>query len=264
MNKSDPLNRKNRVRAAGESLKDKGNDLFAKVISQFLVICSLGAFAVGYFTGTSNTWLALIAAAISCVAVYTLVRVYDQEFSNLRKGARGELFIASALGLICPPRGMTVFNDFLCEELGGDTLFNLDHVVVGAQGVFVFETKFREKPNQYKNSTVQFTSGDDHFVIGGYTDKLSIPQTRRQARWLQQSIKKNLNIDLKVYCATVLPGWFIDGYRIPPPGSTALLNDILIPAWIDNHGVALSPAQLQKIKAWIISKNSLTAAATSP
>ncbi len=108
--------------------------------------------------------------------------------------------------------GYRVFHDVPAEG------FNIDHVVVGRNGVFAVETKGRSKPARggvkvvYDGRTLRFP---DRIK----TDFLD--QAKRQAEWLSRSLSDAVGMHLPVQPVLVLPGWYIERVR---RGNVLVLN----------------------------------------
>ena len=101
--------------------------------------------------------------------------------------------------------GCRVYHDFQADN------FNIDHIVIAANGVFAIETKGRSKPDRgrgqedvkvtYDNQTLQFPT---------WREKEPIEQAKRQAMWLSQWLSKVVGEQVAVKPVLALPGWFVD------------------------------------------------------
>ena len=110
--------------------------------------------------------------------------------------------------------------------------FNLDHVVLATQGIFVVETKTWSKSAR----------GERHIAFdgtsiraGGYTpDRDPIQQVVAQAAWLRELLKESTGRAYAVKPVIVFPGWFVE-----PTATTEakkhgvwLLNPKALPSFI--------------------------------
>lgn len=113
--------------------------------------------------------------------------------------------------------GFAVFHD-----VPGDGPFNVDHVVVGPQGVFAIETKGRAKPvreGQADGHRVQYDG--NRLIFPGWTETAPLDQAKRNAEWLSKWLGSAVGTSVEVRPVVMLPGWFIE--RTSPP-SIAVLN----------------------------------------
>lgn len=99
-----------------------------------------------YFKLRPSVWLGVVVFAI-CVGI-AAVMIYKtiSRIRNLRRGEQGELMVAQAIERDLLPNGYVVFHDIQLKD--GKRKFNIDHLLVGPQGVFVIETKNYAKPKR--------------------------------------------------------------------------------------------------------------------
>lgn len=89
--------------------------------------------------------------------------------------------------------------------------FNIDHVLVGPNGVYAIETKSRLKPNSdNKKDDARVEFNGDFLKFPGWVEKKPIEQARAQAKWLQDRLSKSVGELVKVSAALALPGWYVD------------------------------------------------------
>lgn len=134
-----------------------------------------------------------------------------KELRNHRLGFDGERYVAAELDPLVA-RGYRVFHDFVVNwRPGGDsTDFNIDHVAVGPDGVFAFETKARRKPLDSENGgskrfKVRFDGKTLHFP--GYPTTEPIEQAKRNATTLQDWLSQTTKSGFVVRPIVVIPGW---------------------------------------------------------
>lgn len=162
-----------------------------------------------------------------------------QRYSDRYLGYFGERVVAEALEPL-KRAGWLVFHDLPAQADGRK--FNLDHVAVGPQGVFVLETKTRRKGKARPGR-------EEHKVI--YTGKVldwpwgedqhGLDQAERNAAWLVTLLKQEIGEEFRVRPVLVLPGWFVVP---PPPGRHR-------PARVTNHKtvvnfISAGPASLSE------------------
>ena len=68
-----------------------------------------------------------------------------KEFRAIRRGERGEIIVAQVIERDLLPNGYTVFHDIQLED---KKRFNIDHLLIGPNGVFAIETKNYSKPKR--------------------------------------------------------------------------------------------------------------------
>ena len=91
-----------------------------------------------------NIWLGIcVFLASVAFAIWSLYRV-RYWMRAFRLGERGERIVAQRLHRDLCPLGYVVFHDIPIRKDGRD--FNIDHLIIGTNGIFVVETKNYTKP----------------------------------------------------------------------------------------------------------------------
>lgn len=139
------------------------------------------------------------ALAASLYAVWKWRRASTQ-LAALKLGRDGERVVAEVLAEQVR-KGNAVFHDVVGPN------FNLDHVIVSPQGVFVIETKTLSKPTR-PDAYVTF-DGKDLRVDGHSLDRDPIEQTLSEIRWLKDLLRGSTGTDIPVKGLVVFPGWFV-------------------------------------------------------
>lgn len=101
--------------------------------------------------------------------------------------------------------GYRVYHDFLADA------FNIDHIVIGENGVFAVETKGRAKKetgNGREEAKVVFEG--DRLQFPSWTETEPIDQAKRQASWLSKWLTSAVGEPVQVIPALALAGWFIE------------------------------------------------------
>jgi len=240
------------LRPAGESSRLRLEEYEERFVECYvvtaLVSCALPLLAL---VVTSYLWAAIVLS-VGGVGLYTAVRrlrrVIEQR-ANLRLGFQGERVTAEYL-LPLLARGYEVFHDIPAESPDGER-FNLDHVIVGPNGVFVVETKMRRKDMTHqgdKRAKVRYDGKELHFP-GVRTDQ-PLRQVLGNCRWLSGALCGRTGTPVAVRGIVSLPGWFVsDATRDPVP---AVRNPKNIPDWVMRQrpsGPPLPPDQLRRIIA---------------
>ncbi|RJX34757.1 MAG: NERD domain-containing protein [Desulfurivibrio sp.] len=101
--------------------------------------------------------------------------------------------------------GCRVYHDF-----SGDG-FNIDHIVIGANGVFAIETKGRSKTDMAKGQDAVKVVYDGHMLrFPTWSEQEPIVQAKRQAAWLSNWLSMAVGEKVSVTPALALAGWFVD------------------------------------------------------
>ena len=112
--------------------------------------------------------------------------------------------------------GFDVFDDYPIDPNGKSG--NIDHIVVGPNGVFAIETKAVRKPTDdsiAKNYEVSFNGKSlkyPHFS----TKRGGMTQAIHNAQFLSKELSASLDEPIQVHPILTLPGWFVDSSSTPP------------------------------------------------
>lgn len=140
------------------------------------------------------------------------------KLTKLRLGHTAEIATANELiGL--QALGYQVFHDVQADG------FNIDHLVIGKNGVFAIETKGRHKRNKDLRQTNGNGSGkkgyevfykDGRLNFPSWTETKPIEQAQRQAQWVSQWLTKATGSPVAATPALVFPGWYVTNQSKPP------------------------------------------------
>jgi hypothetical protein len=138
----------------------------------------------------------LMAAIIGTGVCAVVVRRLINHFQRLNQGELGERKVAEALENLSSS-GYRVFHDLRRDR------FNVDHVVVGASGVYAIETKFRSG-----YGTINFRNGEGLFVNDQpwQGDRDPVAQARGSAAEIHKLIKDNCEVNVTVTALVVFVG----------------------------------------------------------
>ena len=140
------------LRPPGESLRlrlidvdERVNDTFVQLfLAAYSPLLMAGLVALQGVRVTMALWIILIGIAI-VAAVFFGYRLWKllNERRRIRLGFEGERHVGEALNQLMLV-GYRVFHDFLITDKPR-RIRNIDHIVIGANGVFAVETKTRRK-----------------------------------------------------------------------------------------------------------------------
>jgi hypothetical protein len=149
---------------------------------------------------------ALATAAIgSGVTVYLLIKLlgYLNERRTLRLGYEGKAAVGQALNQLML-EDYRIYHDFPAKS------FNIDHIVVGQNGVFTVRTIALPTPtakNNRDNATVEYDGRALYFP--DYDDAETIAHAEEQALWLSKWIGETIGEAIAVRAIVALPGWVV-------------------------------------------------------
>ena len=152
-------------------------------------------------------WIVLIGIAI-VVAAFFAYRLWKllNERRRIRLGFEGERHVGEALNQLMLV-GYRVFHDFLITDKPR-RIRNIDHIVIGANGVFAVATKTRRKVKGENGAKVTVLKDALQYPWG--IDRDDLAQAQQDARWLADWLSKMSSERVNVGSILVLPGWFID------------------------------------------------------
>ncbi|HEY7532051.1 MAG TPA: nuclease-related domain-containing protein, partial [Nitrospiraceae bacterium] len=135
-----------------------------------------------YFRPSSTSPWVMTAIAVLMVS-YSVIRLFRMRsrIRNLRLGMEGEKVVGQSLEEL-RANGAAIFHDVPAKG------FNVDHLVVSRNGVFVIETKTWRKP-EGRPATITY-DGATVLVDGKAPDRDPIWQVRATTAWVQELLKE--------------------------------------------------------------------------
>ena len=243
------------LRAPGQSLL-KEIDALSEEIALYAVYLFLGPLTLYsayiswlYFGRKPLTPfdLGLLALTTAAMIGFSLLRMAKRMPQRRRKrlGYDGEVAVGQALNELIR-EGYYIYHDVPADG------FNIDHVVVGPQGVFAVETKARSKPNgknRLQDATVEYNGRVLYFPQG--TDTRTIAQAEKQAKWLSSWIGSAVGEPVAVRAIVALPGWFVkrtsaDGISVVNPKQFGSLFKHIQPRSLSGEAVQRVVHQLEQ------------------
>lgn len=231
------------LRFPGESNTDIINDrldsLLAWVFFPAYLILMAGLEWWRYFyprdpVPVPMTVLAIVAVMVSAIKIRKTIK----EAKNYKLGRAGEVAVGQLLDSLRRPSAY-VLHDLIFDK------FNIDHVIICRQGIFVIETKTWSKPEQ--GQTVIRFNGQSLIKNGDDVGRAPVEQAERNARDLAILIKERTGERPDVQPIVVFPGWYIEspegGYRTGEPW---VFNDNALPHYIKTLPTRLSAEDTQR------------------
>ncbi|MDT4966942.1 MAG: hypothetical protein QOJ64_1679 [Acidobacteriota bacterium] len=246
------------LRPPGESLRirlieldEKLNDrLIQLFLSAYSPLIMAGLVVLQGVRPGIGVWItiAVIAAIASISSAYRLSKVLNLR-RRIRLGFEGERHVGEALNQLMLV-GYRVFHDFLITDKPR-SIRNIDHIVIGPNGVFAVETKTRRKMKGENGAKVTVLDNGLQYPWG--LDQHDLAQAQEDSAWLAEWLSKMSNEPVKIGSILVLPGWFID--RRSKPAVTVLSGSEVAVNIPKLNGSATSESEIRRIAAIIEDRN---------
>jgi len=245
------------IRPAGEGLRLRIESAREKLIDHLLLfaffLCLPGGVALlirplDHLINQGVLLATLIGAYSAAWRKWPKIRGLREDLRRLRLGFDGERYVAEELNQLMR-QGYRVFHDFVIDWKPG-CQFNIDHVLVGPEGVFVVETKTRSKKKHpvsgdkmgYK---VEF-NGEAIRFPGGQWSADAIEQAKGAAKELRNWLRRSGQPWVQIRPVVAIPGWWVQAENIATSGvqsAKGLSNRI--PSL--GAGQRLSPAEIRSV-----------------
>lgn len=242
------------LRPPGHSLRKRIASIEDLLFVQFMAYVFL-PLAVGYGTLLTsikigiNSWALLWIVIGICfvvviagwiIAFHLCTRRLD-EWLNCELGLRGEELVAQYLSSLGGEN--KVFHDFPIEGRGKAA--NIDHIVVGPNGVFVLETKMRRKHKNLKarQESHRVEYNGQELIYPNFKDRHGLAQTEANAKHLEDFIFRETGRKCPVKGILVLPGWYVSTSR---NGPVLVRNHKSIAATISKHQTPLDSETMRR------------------
>lgn len=201
-----------------EQIQDLQMDLIGSMMMGTMIVCL--PFAVSsvsaYITVGKFPWILSITALMGLAYCGFKTWQNFSKLTKLRLGHTAEIATANELiGL--QALGYQVFHDVQADG------FNIDHLVIGKNGVFAIETKGRHKRNKDLRQTngngskgYQVFYKDGRLNFPSWTETKPIEQAERQSKWVSQWLTKATGAPVSSTPVLVFPGWYVTCQTKPP------------------------------------------------
>ncbi|MBT5106864.1 MAG: NERD domain-containing protein [Porticoccaceae bacterium] len=214
----------------GKSLLNELDDLKLDAFGLLITAFLLPFIATAIFSQLSDlenrNSLVVVCGVVAWLIMVGAFFKKTRIIRNYKLGYLGEVYVAQCL-MPLVAKHYRLFHDYPCRD------FNIDHVVIGPEGIFAVETKARRKRDRKGGSNdVKVRVQGDVLHFPDWTDEESIPQAKRQAKWLEKEMIKEFAEPYQVVPVLVIPGWYID----TSAGSSILVcngreMEKIIPKW---------------------------------
>ena len=214
--------------SAGErwrAIDDRGAD--AALFSVILGVTYFVLAIVPYFNLKIPIWLG-VALFVVCLffAVWKFVKT-RQEVRTWRLGENGEQYVGQTLERDMRPFGYDVFHDVVIKK--GKRTFNLDHVLIGPNGVYVVETKAWRKPEK-GSPEIEYRDGR-LYKMGRAIKDDAVKEAVSLAREANRLFHDLTGRSYYVGPILVIAGWFCKCNNLHD-SQLAILNEKQVATWI--------------------------------
>ena len=153
-----------------------------------------------------SPWVLTVAAV--GVTAWALLKISGcrKRMDNLKLGQRGEQLVAEHLEAL-RPLGFRPLNDLVAGR------FNIDHVLVGPQGIFAVETKTRSKSGG-REEKIQ-VDGSRILIGGRVAEPNPADQAKANAGWIRELLARSTGREFRVEPIVIFPGWWVEFSQKP-------------------------------------------------
>ena len=174
-----------------------------------------------------------VAGAAVVIGAFRLWQL-RKRVQRLKLGRDGERAVGQFLERL-RASGAIVYHDVPGEG------FNLDHVVISPQGIFVIETKTWSKPSP--NARIGF-AGSGLLVNGRAPERDPVAQVQGEAKWLRRVLQESTGKQLPVRGVILFPGWFVDPMPVDTKRDLWVLEPKALPAFIEHEDRVLADSDV--------------------
>lgn len=225
------------LRHAGQSLDEEiqrvlDDDVLGYIMMATLVIVlSLHEWWRWYSNSPPQPIFLTVIAVI--VVAYTVRKVMQarRKLKTLRMARDGEKIVSEYLDEL-REKGYRVLHDIVGDD------FNIDHLLIGPNGVFTVETKTASKPTRGK-AEIEY-DGTQISVNGFKPDRDPVVQAKAQAHWVKELVKKLTGKTIAVRPAVVYPEWYINQTWKGNRPDVWVLNPKALLTFVEKSNVVLS------------------------
>lgn len=198
-------------RLPGQALREERLNLFDREIVEPLVIAFAGWVCLVleclhvFGRIEPSVWIGVAVMLIS--TLYAMKKYFRgrRKLRNYRRGEEGERIVAQAIEESLLPRGYAVFHDIQLSNEG--KRFNIDHLIVGENGIFAVETKYYQKPATGKSEVTY--DGKVLLWNGAPHKRDEIVQATRAAQSAKTLIEESTGLTVSVRPVLCAVGWFV-------------------------------------------------------
>ncbi|MEO1636896.1 MAG: nuclease-related domain-containing protein [Cyanobacteria bacterium J06631_9] len=234
----------NPLRNPGQSLDEAIQRLMDEDVSVLIAVMMLCLVTAGYewWRWYANVpyhpvYTTLFGGGIATYCVFRLYRL-KQQLKTLKLARDGEKAVGQYLERL-REKGYRIFHDVIGDH------FNLDHVIIGSQGIFTIETKTFSKPIKGKANI--YFDGKAITINGNTPERNPITQAQAQAHWLSEQITASTGQTHPIKPVVVFPGWFVTSSSQAKSSNVWVINLKGLPKFLEHAPNRLNPETVQLI-----------------
>lgn len=204
-------------RLPGQSLRERRYQLFDEQISDPLVMVLMG-FVI-FVIECLHVFGKIVPSVCMGAVIFVLslgvaiwkIRRWRRLRESYSRGEEGERLVAQAIEHDLLPLGYEVFHDLQLEKDG--RIFNIDHLLIGENGVFAIETKNYTKP---KKGSPEVRYDGEKLVWAGKkrTSDEEIAQAKSAATSAKNLIEEVSGFKVFVKPVLCVVGWFVQSSNV--------------------------------------------------
>ena len=243
-------------RQAGQSAREWLNEfvddeaLLAVIPLFFMLWWLIIELSHRYSKHLTPLWLIGSFLVLSVANLLYRIRRIRSKAKQMKQGIFGERYVAQIIDRDLVPKGYKVFHDIVINK--DKRQFNIDHLLIGPNGVFSIETKTWSKP--IRGETLATFDGE--FI--SLNDKVRQPNTIGQANALAKEaselIKKQTGLTINVIPVVVVVGWYVRKTCSGFP-KVLVVNEEAMAAFIQNVQGTISERDIALIVEKITEEN---------
>ena len=217
--------------SAGEKWRTILDEEFETVVLALVGVVGVGIVAVIQSLGiVVPLWLfGMLFLGVICWMTFKMVMI-RRRVRTWRLGENGEQYVGQMLERNMRPIGYDVFHDVVIKKAG--RVFNLDHVLIGVNGVYVVETKAWRKPVM-GSPEIEFRDGC-LYRMGHKIKNDAVKEAISLAKAANELFFELTGRRYYVKPILVIAGWYCkcnNGRDM----SCLLMNEKQVGAWIKNY-----------------------------
>jgi len=126
-------------------------------------------------------------------------------------GRDGEKSMAQYLNSVSREgKDIYIYHDIVNQNNGNP--YNIDHIVVSREGIFIIDTKTYSKQKNITN-TIESKDGFLYKNKQKISDNLPL-KIKNQSQWLRSELRKKLGVDYEITRIIAFIGWYVSGEKI--------------------------------------------------
>jgi hypothetical protein len=200
--------------------------------------------------GIAEAILLVIVLIVAAWAAWSASKLLRERRKYL-DGLAAERATAQALAPLTS-KGCAIYHDVPGNK------FNLDHVVVGPDAVFMVETKSRRKPAARGKASATVKFNGEVLEFPDWRDAKMLDQTSAQTRWLNDYLYHKTGERVPVIAVLALPGWYVM-CSVPSP-NVRVINPKMCNFMADAKGTPIPEPQRRRIMTAIEERYGISAA----